>query len=279
MKLLRYGEPGLERPGLWDGTQIRDVSRVVRDIDGEFFARGGASLLHGVDIDSLPIVDPGCRIGPCIGDPGKFVCVGLNYAEHASESSMKVPAEPVLFMKATSSLAGPNDVIRRPPGAMKLDWEVELAVIVGRPLRECTRDDAASSVGGYCVVNDVSERSFQLEGTGQWLKGKSADTFGPIGPWLVTEDEVGTPHALSIWLEVNGRRVQNSSTASMIWHVPDLLAYISRFMTLHPGDIVSTGTPQGVGMGFSPPRYLQPGDVVELGVDGLGRQRHVVVDA
>ena len=233
--------------------------------------------LRKINPKDLPLVSGSPRIGACVGGVGKFICIGLNYSDHAAESGMAVPAEPVVFMKATSAICGPYDDVMIPRGSEKTDWEVELAVVIGKEARYVTEQEALSHVGGYCVVNDVSERAFQLEGTGQWVKGKSADTFGPIGPWLVTADEVPDPQALNLWLEVDGHRYQNGSTATMVFGVAHLVSYLSRFMSLQPGDIISTGTPPGVGLGQKPPVYLRPGNVIRLGVEGLGEQRQTVV--
>lgn len=281
MKLLRHGPAGAEKPGLLaeDGT-IRDLSGVVPDIAGDALSPEGLARLAALDASALPVVAPGTRIGPCVGGVGKFVCVGLNYADHAAESGMPVPAEPILFMKATSAICGPDDDIVIPHGSMKTDWEVELGVIIGTTARNVPEDRALDHVAGYCVVNDLSERAWQLEHGGQWVKGKSADTFGPIGPWLVIRDAVADPQALRLWLEVDGRRVQDGTTATMVFGVATLVSYISRFMSLHPGDIISTGTPPGVGMGMKPaPVYLRPGQAMRLGIDGLGVQSQKTVAA
>jgi 2-keto-4-pentenoate hydratase/2-oxohepta-3-ene-1,7-dioic acid hydratase in catechol pathway len=278
MKLLRYGAPGEEKPGLLDAAgAIRDLSRVVPDLAGEVLLPGTIDRLRAVDPQTLPLVEGKPRIGPCVGRVGKFVCIGLNYSDHAAESGMPVPAEPIIFMKATSCVNGPNDDIVLPRGSEKTDWEVELGVVIGRPAKYVEERDALSHVAGYCVVNDVSERAYQLEGTGQWVKGKSADTFGPIGPWIVTPDEVAEWHDLHLWLDVNGRRVQNGSTKTMVFGVPHLISYLSRFMSLQPGDVIATGTPPGVGHGMKPPMYLHNGDHVRLGIDGLGEQRQRVI--
>jgi 2-keto-4-pentenoate hydratase/2-oxohepta-3-ene-1,7-dioic acid hydratase in catechol pathway len=278
MKLLRYGNAGEERPAMVDATgALRDLSGVVGDIVGATLLPASLERLRGIDPNSLPLVAGTPRIGPCVGDVGKFLCIGLNYSDHAAESGMAVPKEPVVFMKATSSICGPYDDVMIPRGSEKTDWEVELGVVIGSETRYVTEDEALSHVAGYCVVNDVSERAFQLEGTGQWVKGKSADTFGPIGPWLVTADEVPDPQALGLWLEVDGRKLQNGSTATMVFGVAHLISYLSRFMSLQPGDIITTGTPPGVGMGQKPPTYLREGNVIRLGVDGLGEQRQNVV--
>lgn len=272
MKFLRYGPRGSEKPGLLDNDgNIRDMSGVIGDIAGTHLADLGR--FADLDIDSLPIVDGTPRLGACVGGTGKFMCIGLNYADHAEESGMTVPSEPVLFMKATSAICGPNDPIIIPRGSEKTDWEVELGVVIGKPAKYVDEPDALDHVAGYCVINDVSERAYQIEHEGQWTKGKSCDNFGQTGPWLVTPDEVGDPQNLSMWLEVNGERVQDGSTKTMVYGVAHLVSYLSRFMTLEPGDIISTGTPPGVGLGFNPPRYLKAGDVVELGIEGLGTQK------
>jgi len=278
MKLLRYGAPGEEKPGLLDGAgAIRDLSRVVPDLAGEVLLPETIDRLRAIDPQTLPLVEGKPRIGPCVGRVGKFVCIGLNYSDHAAESGMAVPAEPIIFMKATSCVNGPNDDIVLPRGSEKTDWEVELGVVIGRPAKYVEERDALSHVAGYCVVNDVSERAYQLEGTGQWVKGKSADTFGPIGPCIVTPEEVAEWHDLHLWLDVNGRRVQNGSTKTMVFGVPHLISYLSRFMSLQPGDVIATGTPPGVGHGMKPPMYLRNGDHVRLGIDGLGEQRQRVI--
>ena len=278
MKLVRYGNPGQERPGLVDRQGgIRDLGGVVRDIDGSVFAAAQQEALARLDPDALPRVDPGTRLGPCIAGVGKILCIGLNYSDHAAESGMEVPPEPVVFMKATTAITGPNDDVLLPRGSTKTDWEVELAVVIGRRARYVELDDAMAYVGGYCIINDLSEREYQLERAGQWVKGKSCDTFAPLGPWLVTRDEVEDPQALGMWLEVNGHRFQAGSSATMVYQVPYLVSYLSRFMTLEPGDIISTGTPPGVGLGQKPPKYLVAGDVMELSIDGLGVQRQRVV--
>ena len=280
MKLLRYGPKGAEKPGLVDAEgRIRDLSGVVADIAGEVLLPEGLARLAAVDPTSLPPVGADVRIGACVAGVGKFLCVGLNYADHAAESGAEVPPEPVLFMKATSAVSGPFDDLEIPRGSTKTDWEVELGVVVGTPAKYVDEADALDHVAGFCVVNDVSEREFQLEHAGQWVKGKSADTFGPIGPWLVTRDEVADPQNLGLWLEVNDRRFQNGSTRTMVFRVARLVSYISRFMSLQPGDVISTGTPPGVGLGQTPPIYLKPGDVVRLGVEGLGEQRQTCVAA
>ena len=274
MKLLRYGPPGHEKPGMLDSQgEIRDLSTIVPDLSGDVLQPEAIDRLSSVDPSSLPRVEGEVRLGPCVASVGKFLCIGLNYSDHAAESGMPVPAEPILFMKATSAICGPNDGILMPRGSQKTDWEVELGVVIGKVARYVSEAEALSHVAGYCVVNDLSERAFQLEGTGQWVKGKSADTFGPIGPWLVTSDEVPDPHNLELWLEVDGRMYQRSTTKHMIFSVARLVSYISGFMSLHPGDIISTGTPPGIGMGQKPePIFLRPGNHVRLGIEGLGEQ-------
>ncbi|OYU18792.1 MAG: 2-hydroxyhepta-2,4-diene-1,7-dioate isomerase [Rhodobacteraceae bacterium PARR1] len=278
MKLLRHGPAGAERPGMLaaDGT-IRDLTGIVPDIGGAVLSDVGLSALRGVDVAALPVVDPATRLGACVAGTGKFICIGLNYADHAAESGMAVPPEPVIFMKATSAICGPNDPIIIPRGSEKTDWEVELAVIIGTKAKYVSHADALNHVAGFAVANDVSERAFQTERAGQWTKGKSCDNFGQLGPWLVTRDEVADPQDLSMWLTVNGVKVQNGSTKTMVYGVAHVVSYLSQFMTLHPGDVISTGTPPGVGMGMKPPRYLKAGDVVELGISGLGQQRQDVV--
>ena len=279
MKLLRFGGPGKERPGALGGDGvIRDLSSVVPDIAGSALLPESIAKLRKLDLDSLPKVSGSPRLGPCVAGVGKFICIGLNYSDHAAESNMPVPAEPIVFMKATSSICGPNDDVVLPRGSQKSDWEVELGVVIGKPAKYASEADAMSHVAGFCVVNDLSERAYQLEGTGQWVKGKSADTFGPIGPWLVTADEVDDCQSLDLWLEVDGQRYQNGSTATMVFGVAFLVSYLSRFMSLQPGDIISTGTPPGVGHGMKPPVYLRAGNEMRLGVEGLGEQRQRVVE-
>ena len=278
MKLLRFGKPGAEKPGVLDSDGgLRDLSGVVTDIAGSSLLPESLAKLRQLNPLTLPLVSGSPRLGPCVGSVGKFICIGLNYSDHAAESGMAVPAEPVVFMKATSAICGPNDNVVIPRNAKKTDWEVELGVVIGKEAKYVREDDALSHVAGYCVVNDLSERAFQLEGTGQWVKGKSADTFGPIGPWLVTADEVPNPQSLNLWLEVDGHRYQNGSTSTMVFGVAHLVSYLSRFMSLQPGDIISTGTPPGVGLGQKPPVYLREGNVMTLGVEGLGEQRQRVV--
>lgn len=278
MKLFRYGLPGRERPGMLDAEgKLRDLSEVVDDINFQVIRPDGLEKLRAIDPLSLPLVTGAPRLGPCVAGVGKFLCIGLNYSDHAAESGMDVPLEPVLFMKATSAISGPNDDIVIPFGSEKTDWEVELGVIIGTTAKHVSIDEALDYVAGYCVINDLSERAFQLESTGQWVKGKSCDSFGPLGPWLVTRDEIADPQALSLWLEVNAHRYQNGSTKTMVFGVAEVISYLSRFMSLHPGDVISTGTPPGVGLGLSPQVYLKPGDVVRLGIDGLGEQRQTCI--
>ena len=274
MKLLRYGPARKEKPGMLasDGT-IRDLSHIIPDLAGDALLPESLDKLRKLDPSTLPAVAGAPRIGPCVGSVGKFICAGLNYSDHAAETGATVPKEPILFSKATSSLNGPNDDIVIPRGSTKTDWEVELGVVIGAPAKYVTEEQALKHVAGFCVVNDVSERAFQLEGTGQWLKGKSADTFGPIGPWLVTVDEAGAWNALDLWLDVDGARYQNGSTRTMVFGVPFLVSFISRFMSLQPGDIIATGTPPGVGMGQKPPKFLAAGNEVRLGIRGLGEQK------
>ncbi len=278
MKLLRYGPKGLERPALLDKKgKLRDLSGVVRDLSGAALSPDSLAKLRRHNPDALPEVRHAYRIGPCVGSVGKFVCIGLNYSDHAAESGMAVPKEPVVFMKATSAIIGPNDDVMIPKDALKTDWEVELGVVLGKEAKYVEESDALSCVAGYCVVNDLSERAFQLEGTGQWVKGKSADTFGPIGPWLVTSDEIPDPQNLRLWLEVDGHKYQDGTTRTMVFGVAYLVSYLSRFMSLQPGDIISTGTPPGVGLGQKPPVYLRPGNRIRLGIEGLGEQTQAVV--
>jgi 2-keto-4-pentenoate hydratase/2-oxohepta-3-ene-1,7-dioic acid hydratase in catechol pathway len=278
MKLLRHGPVGAERPGMLaaDGS-VRDLAGLVPDIGGAVLSDAGLAMLRGIDPMRLPAVPAGTRIGPCVAGTGKFICIGLNYADHAAESGMAVPPEPVIFMKATSAICGPDDPIIIPRGSVKTDWEVELAVIIGTQAKYVGEAEALAHVAGYAVTNDVSEREFQIERSGQWTKGKSCDNFGQLGPWLVTRDEVPDPQDLAMWLTVNGETMQNGSTRTMVYGVAHLVSYLSRFMTLHPGDVISTGTPPGVGLGMKPPRYLKAGDVVELEIAGLGRQRQDVI--
>jgi 2-keto-4-pentenoate hydratase/2-oxohepta-3-ene-1,7-dioic acid hydratase in catechol pathway len=278
MKLLRYGPKGLERPAVLDKKgKLRDLSGVIRDLSGAALSPDSLAKLRRHNPDALPEVRDAYRIGPCVGSVGKFVCIGLNYSDHAAEAGMAVPKEPVVFMKATSAIIGPNDDVMIPKDALKTDWEVELGVVLGKEAKYVAESDALSCVAGYCVVNDLSERAFQLEGTGQWVKGKSADTFGPIGPWLVTSDEIPDPQNLRLWLEVDGHKYQDGTTRTMVFGVAYLVSYLSRFMSLQPGDIISTGTPPGVGLGQKPPVYLRPGNRIRLGIEGLGEQTQAVV--
>ncbi len=278
MKLLRYGLPGLEKPGLLaDDGQICDLSRLVPDLAGDSLLPDSIEKLRRTNVSHLPKVTGRPRLGPCASGVGKFVCIGLNYSDHAKEAGMPIPAEPVIFMKATSCICGPDDDVVIPRGSTKMDWEVELGVVIGQPGKYIEEANALSHVAGYCVVNDVSERAFQIDGTGQWVKGKSADTFGPIGPWLVTPDEVPDPQNLAMWLEVDDHRYQNGSTKTMIFGVASLISYVSRFMSLQTGDIISTGTPPGVGFGLKPPVYLRAGNRMKLSIHGLGQQNQKVV--
>jgi 2-keto-4-pentenoate hydratase/2-oxohepta-3-ene-1,7-dioic acid hydratase in catechol pathway len=279
MKLLRYGPRGAEKPGMLDKDGgIRDLSKVVADIAGDVLTPEGLAKLKAIDPASLPLVNGPVRYGPCVARTGKFICVGLNYSDHAKETGAEPPKEPILFMKATSAIVGPNDDVMIPRNSRKTDWEVELGVVIGREARYVDEKDAMDHVAGYCVINDVSEREFQAERGGQWTKGKSADTFGPIGPWLVTKDEVADPQSLSMWLDVDGHRYQNGSTKTMIFGVRHLVHYISQFMSLQSGDVISTGTPPGVGLGIKPnPIFLKPGQVMRLGIEGMGEQRQQVI--
>jgi 2,4-diketo-3-deoxy-L-fuconate hydrolase len=278
MKLVRYGQPGQEKPGMIDvDGKLRDLSGMVDDLCGATLGNASFARLGAVDPASLPLVEGQPRFGAPVAGIGKMICVGMNYADHAAETGAPVPEQPVLFMKATTAIGGANDTVVIPRDSVKTDWEVELGVVIGEVARDVSLDDAMKHVAGYAVINDLSEREFQLEHGGQWVKGKSCDTFGPIGPWLVTRDEVADPQNLSLWLEVNGHRYQNGNTRTMVYGVAYLVSYISRYMTLMPGDVISTGTPAGVGLGLKPPTYLKPGDVIELGIEGLGRQRQDVV--
>ncbi|MDB5657542.1 MAG: 2-hydroxyhepta-2,4-diene,7-dioate isomerase [Cypionkella sp.] len=277
MKLVRYGARGAEKPGLIDSDgRIRDLSAHVADIAGDVLAN--LEQLQAIDPASLPLVEGNPRYGACVGQIGKFICIGLNYSDHAAESGMAVPPEPVIFAKYTSAVCGPHDDIIIPRGSEKTDWEVELAFVIGKPGKYIVEADAMNHVAGFCVCNDVSERAYQTERSGQWSKGKSSDNFGPIGPWLVTRDEVANPNDLHMWLKVNGAQMQNGSTNTMVYQIPFLVSYLSQFFTLHPGDVISTGTPPGVGLGMKPPQYLKAGDVVELGIEGLGEQRQICVN-
>ena len=279
MKLLRYGEPGLEKPGILDDEgNIRDLSEHVADIDGSVLTPEGLDRLRQIDIGRLPQVRAGVRYGPCVGKVGKFLCIGLNYADHARESGMAIPEVPEIFTKATSAICGPDDNVIKPIGSAKLDWEVELGLVIGSHAAYVTKERAMKHVAGYCVVNDVSERTFQFDYGSQWDKGKGCDTFGPIGPWLVTCDEIENVLDLDLWLEVNGKRYQDGNTRTMIFDPAYLVSYVSRFMSLQPGDVISTGTPPGVGLGQKPPVYLDAGDTMTLGIDGLGQQIQTVVE-
>ena len=278
MKLLRFGSPGSEKPGLLDTDgNIRDLTSIVGDITNKVVEPDSLAHIGSFDVSGLPIVTGNPRLGPCINGVGKFVCIGLNYTDHALESGQPIPSEPVVFMKATSSIVGPNDDIVLLPGSTKTDWEVELGIVIGSDGKNITESKSLDYVAGYCIVNDVSEREWQMERGGQWVKGKSADTYGPIGPWLVTADEISNPQELNLWLEVNGERHQNANTRTMIFSVAEIVSYLSQCMSLQAGDIIATGTPKGVGLGMKPQTYLKPGDVVELGVESLGRQKQAVV--
>jgi 2,4-diketo-3-deoxy-L-fuconate hydrolase len=284
VKLVRYGLPGLEKPGALDSQgRVRDLSSLVTDIAGAVLQPEGLANLRSVDLATLPLVtgtpQKDLRLGPCVGRIGKFICIGLNYSDHAAESGMQVPPEPVVFNKWTSAIIGPDDHIEIPRGSLKTDWEVELGVVIGKSGRYISEADALSHVAGYCVVNDVSEREYQLDRSGTWDKGKGCDTFGPTGPWLVTADEIPDPQALKMWLEVDGKRYQYGSTATMVYKVAFLVSYLSRFMSLQSGDVISTGTPPGVGMGQKPPVYLRAGQTIHLGIDGLGTQTQVTIQA
>lgn len=275
MKFVRFGERDSEKPGVLDAAgKIRDLSGVVDDLQGDVLTR-----LQSLNIDpeSLPLVEGSPRLGACVAGTGKFVCIGLNFSDHAEETGLKVPPEPVIFMKATSAICGPNDPIIIPRDSTKTDWEVELGVVIGKTAKYIKEEDAMDHIAGLCVINDVSERAFQIEREGQWSKGKSCDNFGQIGPWLVTPDEIADPQALGMWLDVNGKRMQDGSSSTMVYGVAHCVAYLSQFFTLHPGDVISTGTPPGVGLGMKPPQYLKAGDVVELGIEGLGAQRQDVI--
>lgn len=278
MKLLRYGRPGKERPGVLDADgKIRDLSEHVTDIAGDVLSPTSLRKLAKIDPTTLPLVRGKPRIGPCVSGTGKFICIGLNYSDHAAETGMAVPSEPVIFMKATSAIVGPDDDVLIPRGSKKTDWEVELGIVIGKKAKYVSEAEALNHVAGYCTINDVSEREFQAERQGQWTKGKSCDTFGPTGPWLVTKDEVPDPQNLNMWLTVNGKKMQDGSTKTMVYGVAHLVSYLSQFMSLLPGDIISTGTPPGVGLGMKPPKFLKNGDVVELGIEGLGTQKQTFV--
>ena len=277
MKLLRYGPKGQERPGMLDANgRIRDLSSHISDVSGANLLPQRLAAIAALDPRTFPLVAGDPRLGACVGQVGKFICVGLNYSDHAAETNAVVPPEPIIFMKATSAVHGPNDDVLKPRGSTKMDWEVELALVIGQEVRYADEDEAQRAIAGYCICNDLSERAFQTERHGQWTKGKSCDTFGPIGPWLVTPDDFGDVDNHSMWLEVNGQRFQDGSTTTMVFKPAFIVSYISQFMSLQPGDVISTGTPPGVGMGQVPPRYLEIGDVMELGIAGLGTQRQTV---
>ena len=278
MKLLRYGPPGQEKPGLADRDgKIRDLAGVIGDIDGETLAPASLDRLRRTDPASLPLVAGAPRLGPCVGRVPKFVAIGLTYRQHAAETRAAIPKEPIIFMKATSSICGADDDVVIPKASQKTDWEVELGIVIGSLARYVALADARRHIAGYCIVNDVSEREFQIERGGQWTKGKSADTFGPIGPWMVTADQVPDPGKLALWTEVNGKRVQNSNTGDLIFGIDEIVSYVSHFLTLMPGDVIATGTPSGVGLGMKPPQFLKPGDRMRLSVEGLGEQNQRVV--
>ena len=280
MKLLRVGAIGQERPAILDkDQQIRDLSSVVPDINGDLLSNQALERLRAVDLDSLPIIDSSERVGPCIGEVGKIVCIGLNYSDHAAEAGMELPSEPVLFMKATSAISGPNDPIQIPRGADKTDWEVELAIVIGKKTKYISEDQSMDHIAGFCLANDLSERAFQLERLGSWDKGKSHDSFAPIGPYLVTKDEIVDPQNLRMFTEINGERLQDGNTNTMVFDVKTIVAYLSQFMTLEAGDVIMTGTPPGVGMGQSPQKYLKAGDRVRIGIEGLGEQTQLCIDA
>jgi 2-keto-4-pentenoate hydratase/2-oxohepta-3-ene-1,7-dioic acid hydratase in catechol pathway len=281
MKLLRYGQPGKERPALLDKDGgIRDLSEFIDDVSGPALSPESIATLKALDPASLPLVDGTPRIGPCVADVGKFICIGLNYADHAAETGADIPKEPIIFNKWTSAIVGPNDNVEIPRNSKKTDWEVELGVVIGKGGRYIDEANAMDHVVGYCVINDVSEREFQIERGGTWDKGKGCDTFGPMGPWLVTKDEIADPHQLNLWLEVDGKRYQNGSTRTMIFQIPKLVSYLSQFMSLQPGDVISTGTPPGVGLGIKPePVFLRAGQRMRLGIEGLGEQEQLTVDA
>ena len=278
MKLLRYGPKGYERPAILDGDgSLRDLSKIIDDITPETVGPSGLERIAAIDPTSLPSVENSPRLGPCVGSVGKLVCIGLNYTDHAKETGNPIPSEPIVFMKATSSISGPNDNIELIRGSVKTDWEVELGIVIGRDAKYVSEKDSLDHVAGYCIINDVSERQWQLEQGGQWDKGKSGDTYAPIGPWLVTRDEIPDPHNLDLWLEVNDNRYQDGNTQTMIFSVSKIISYLSQCMSLQAGDIIATGTPPGVGHGMHPPVYLQVGDIVRLGVEGLGTQQQTVV--
>ena len=277
MKLVRYGKPGKEKPGIIDAEgKIRDLSGVVDDIDGAALSPKSLAKIAKLKLDKLPLVRGRPRLGSCVGKIGNFIAVGLNYADHAKESNLPIPKEPILFNKAPSCVGGPNDEVVLPKGSTRTDWEVEIAIVIGSRASYVSEKDALSHVAGFCVCNDVSEREYQIERSGQWMKGKGCPTFGPLGPWMVTKDEIKDVQKLGMWLDVNGERMQTGSTATMIFSVRTIVSYISQFMILEPGDVITTGTPPGVGMGMKPPRYLKAGDIMRLGIEGLGEQKQVV---
>ena len=278
MKLLRYGPVGQEKPGLMDeDDNIRDLSAHVDDISGDVLLPKGLEKIAALNVSDLPVIEGSPRLGACVGDIGKFMCIGLNYTDHAAESGMPVPEEPILFAKFNSAISGPNDDVIMPRGSTKLDWEVEFGIVIGSKTKYISESQALEHIAGYCVINDVSERAYQLDGTGQWVKGKACDSFGPIGPWLVTKDEISDPQNLRLWLEVNGTRYQDGNTSTMIFSAAHIVSYLSNLFTLYPGDVIATGTPPGVGSGMKPPVFLQVGDKMRLGIDGLGEQNQVVV--
>ncbi|HGE8281189.1 TPA: fumarylacetoacetate hydrolase family protein [Serratia marcescens] len=281
MKLLRYGQPGQERPGMLDAQgRLRDLSQHIADVGGAALLPASLAKLRALDSATLPLVEGQPRLGACVGGIGKFICIGLNYADHAAETGAAIPEEPVVFNKWTSAVIGPHDRVEIPRGSQKTDWEVELGVVIGQGGRYISEADAMRHVAGYCVINDVSEREYQIERGGTWDKGKGCDTFGPIGPWLVTADEIADPHSLNLWLEVDGKRYQDGNTSTMIFRIPQIVSYLSRFMSLQPGNVISTGTPPGVGMGQKPqPIYLRAGQTMRLGIEGLGEQRQQTVQA
>ena len=279
MRLVRYGPAGAEKPGLLDDQdQLRDLSAHVADVDGTILGSDALAVLKALDPAKLPLVEGQPRLGPCIGNVGKFLCIGLNYSDHAEEAGMAIPAHPIVFLKANSAICGPYDDLILPRGSTATDWEVELGVVIGKRAKYVSASEAMQYVAGYCLCNDVSERDFQLKLSGQWTKGKSCDSFGPLGPWFVTSDQIPDPQALSMTAHVNGKQMQNGSTSTMIFGVAEIIAHLSKLMTLHPGDIISTGTPPGVGMGQKPPVYLKPGDVVEIAIEALGAQRQTVIE-
>jgi ureidoglycolate lyase len=279
LKLLRFGKPGFEKPGILDNEgNIRDLSSIITDIDGDNISDKSLEKVKELELTSLPLIDASVRIGPCVSKVGKFICIGLNYADHAAEAGMTVPSEPVVFNKWTSAIVGPNDNVEIPEGSTKTDWEVELGVVIGKSGRYISEESAMNHVAGYCVINDISEREWQLERGGSWDKGKGFDTFGPIGPWLVTRDEITDPHNLNLWLEVDGTKYQDGNTSTLIFNIPQIISYLSKCMSLQSGDIISTGTPPGVGMGIKPePVFLKPGQTMKLGIEGLGIQQQTTI--